>query len=67
VDLLLTRVEAAERLHFSIQTVRRFAESVYLAEVQVSARAVHVRARLGRPPGLLRLPAAALDQGIPAP
>ncbi len=43
-DLLLTRTEAAERLHVSIQTVRRLAESGHLAEVQVSARAVRVRA-----------------------
>ena len=43
-DLLLTRAEAAERLHVSVQTVRRLAESGHLAEVQVSARAVRVRA-----------------------
>jgi excisionase family DNA binding protein len=43
-DLLLTRAEATERLHVSVQTVRRLAESGHLAEVQVSARAVHVRA-----------------------
>jgi excisionase family DNA binding protein len=43
-DLLLTRVEAAERLRVSVQTVRRLAESGHLAEVQVSARAVRVRA-----------------------
>ena len=43
-DLLLTRAEAAERLRVSVQTVRRLAESGHLAEVQVSARAVRVRA-----------------------
>jgi excisionase family DNA binding protein len=42
-DLLLTRAEAAERLHVSVQTVRRLAESGHLDEVQVSARAVRVR------------------------
>jgi excisionase family DNA binding protein len=41
---LLTRAEAAERLRVSVQTVRRLAESGHLAEVQVSARAVRVRA-----------------------
>jgi excisionase family DNA binding protein len=43
-DLLPTRAEAAERLNVSVQTVRRLAESGHLAEVQVSARAVRVRA-----------------------
>ena len=33
-DLLLTRAEATERLHVSVQTVRRLAESGHLAEVQ---------------------------------
>jgi excisionase family DNA binding protein len=43
-DLLLTRAEAAECMHISVQTVRRLAESGHLAEVQVSVRAVRVRA-----------------------
>lgn len=43
-DLLLTRAEVAERLRISVQTVRRLGESGHLAEVQVSARAVRVRA-----------------------
>ena len=43
-DELLTRAEAAGRLHVSVQTIRRLAESGHLAEVQVSARAVRVRA-----------------------
>ena len=43
-DLLLTRAEVAERLRVSVQTVRRLAKSGHLAEVQVSARAVRVRA-----------------------
>ena len=43
-DLLLTRAEAAERLRVSVQTVRRLAESGHLDELQVSARAVRVRA-----------------------
>jgi excisionase family DNA binding protein len=42
-DLLLTRAEAAERLHVSIQTVRRLGESGDLDEVQVGPRAVRVR------------------------
>lgn len=39
-DLLLTRPEAAERLHVSVQTVRRIVESAHLAELQVGLRAV---------------------------
>ena len=39
-NFLLTRAEAAERLHVSV----RLAESGRLAEGQVSARAVRVRA-----------------------
>ena len=42
-DLLLTRAEVAERLHVSVQTVRRLAESGHPDEVQVSAHAVRVR------------------------
>ena len=42
-DELLTRAEAAERLHLSTQTVRRLAEAGHLAEVQVGLRAVRVR------------------------
>ncbi len=36
-DLLLTRAEAAEWLHVSVQTVRRLAESGHLAEVQAGS------------------------------
>jgi excisionase family DNA binding protein len=43
-DELLTRAEAAGRLHVSVQTVRRLGESGHLDEVQISARAVRVRA-----------------------
>jgi excisionase family DNA binding protein len=42
-DELLTRAEAAERLHVSVQTVRRLAEAGHLDEVQVGLRAVRVR------------------------
>jgi excisionase family DNA binding protein len=41
---LLTRAEAAGRLHISVQTIRRLAESGHLAEVQLSAHGVRIRA-----------------------
>jgi excisionase family DNA binding protein len=51
---LLTRVEAAERLHVSLSTVRRLGAAGVIAEVRVSDRLVridpvsveaHIRAR----------------------
>lgn len=42
-DELLTRAKAAERLHVSVQTVRRLAEAGHLDEVQVGLQAVRVR------------------------
>ncbi len=41
-DDLLTRAEAAERLHLSVQTIRRLADAGQLTEVRVGLRAVRV-------------------------
>jgi excisionase family DNA binding protein len=40
----LTRAEAAERLHLSVQTIRPLADAGHLTEVRVGLRAVRVRA-----------------------